>query len=98
MALRDRLLPDTYRLLPVLEESQHTGFLGFFLLAEQARANSDCLIGGRGAAATDLGFHELLDVLGQMGIHIADRGSMIPADGVSAWRGAAKISSRLVVR
>jgi len=47
---------------------QNAGFLGFFLLAEQAEGGRDRLVGGRESAASHLGLHELLEVCGQMGM------------------------------
>ena len=51
---------------------QNAGFLGVFLLAEQAEGGRDRLVGGRESAASHLGLHELLEVCGQMGMGQTD--------------------------
>jgi hypothetical protein len=48
---------------------QDAGFLGFFLLAEQAHGGGGRLVGGCEPAAPYFGLHELLEVRGQMSGH-----------------------------
>jgi len=67
---------------------QSTRLLGFFLLAEQADGGRDRLVGGRESAASHLGLHELLEVCGQMGVHIRR------LLDVSGYHGAEDLSSR----
>jgi hypothetical protein len=49
---------------------ENAGFLGCFLLAEQADGSRHHLVRGRESAASHLGLHELLEVCGQMSVHI----------------------------